>query len=82
MIFVRAGYFSLKKNMSDLCKNIIFDCDVGTDDAWALLMLLRAEKEFNIKVIAITCTHGNTTLDNVAINVLRVLETVDRLDVS
>lgn len=87
LMFVGTGRFKHQipvKNMSDdtLCKQIIFDCDVGTDDAWALLMLLRAEEEFNIKVVAITCTHGNTSLENVAINVLRVLETVDRLDVS
>lgn len=60
---------------------IIFDTDLGSDDAWALLMLLRAEKSHNLKILAITCVNGNGPLDNVAINVLRILEIENRFDV-
>jgi inosine-uridine nucleoside N-ribohydrolase len=62
-------------------RNVIIDVDVGTDDAWACLMLLRFEKKYNIKVQAITCVHGNTTVTNVAKNLIRVLKTIDRLDI-
>jgi inosine-uridine nucleoside N-ribohydrolase len=62
-------------------RNVIIDVDVGTDDAWACLMLLRYEKKHNIKVHAITCVHGNTTVTNVAKNLIRVLKTINRLDI-
>lgn len=60
---------------------IIFDSDAGIDDAWALLMLLKAEQVRNIKVIAITLVHGNTTVDYAADNCLRILNSVKRSDV-
>jgi len=62
-------------------RNVIIDVDVGSDDAWACLMLLKFEKRYNIKVMAITCVHGNTTVSNVAKNLIRVLKTVNRLDI-
>jgi inosine-uridine nucleoside N-ribohydrolase len=64
-----------------LRSNVIVDVDVGSDDAWAVLMLLKFEKKFKIKVQAITCVHGNTDVKNVAKNLIRVLRTIDRLDV-
>jgi inosine-uridine nucleoside N-ribohydrolase len=64
-----------------ISRNVIIDVDVGSDDAWACLMLLKFEKKYNIKVQAITCVHGNTTVTNVAKNLIRVLRTIDRLDV-
>lgn len=60
---------------------VIFDEDMGTDDAWALIMLLKAEQTHNLKVLAITCVAGNTTVQNVAINTLRVLQLLNRSDV-
>lgn len=64
-------------------KYVIFDTDGGTDDAWALLMLLQAEKHLkNIKLLAITCVHGNTTIDNVIKNTYHILRLMDRSDVS
>lgn len=68
--------------MTSDVKYVILDTDMGTDDAWALLMLLKAEKELkNIKLLAITCVHGNTTLENVIKNTYRVLHGVNRTDV-
>ncbi|XP_058816431.1 nucleoside hydrolase-like [Topomyia yanbarensis] len=66
---------------SNQFRKVIVDVDVGTDDAWALLLLLKCEKKFNFKVEAITCTHGNTDVDNGARNVVRVLAAIDRTDV-
>lgn len=55
-------------------RNIIVDTDAGTDDAWALFMLLKAMDGELCDIKAITCVHGNTTVDNVVKNVLRVLQ--------
>lgn len=55
------------------------DVDCGTDDAQAIMMAVAAP---NIKVLGITCVGGNTELENVCKNVLRVLQICDRLDVS
>jgi inosine-uridine nucleoside N-ribohydrolase len=71
----------MQDNKQASTRNVILDVDVGTDDAWAVLMLLKFEKKFNIKVQAITCVHGNTDVKNVAKNLIRVLNTIDRLDV-
>lgn len=65
-----------------MVKKVIFDCDPGADDCWALFMLIRGEEKFNIKIIGITCTYGNTSLDNGAKNVMRILEIMKRTDVS
>ena len=48
---------------------IIFDCDIGCDDAVALVSLL-TNKE--LEVIAITCVKGNIPVDDVVNNALKV----------
>lgn len=64
-------------------KYVIFDTDMGSDDAWALQMLLKAEKHLqNIKVLAITTVFGNTTTEHVIRNTYRILDGLDRTDVS
>lgn len=64
-------------------KYVIVDTDMGTDDAWALLMLLKAEKCLkNIKILAITCVSGNTNMENVIKNTYYMLHGVGRTDVS
>lgn len=56
---------------------------MGTDDVWALVLLLKAQKYFsNIKLLAITCVHGNTSMDNVINNSFAVLDLMNRPDVS
>ncbi|XP_017115651.1 pyrimidine-specific ribonucleoside hydrolase RihA [Drosophila elegans] len=65
---------------------VVFDCDIGSDDAWALAMLLRGE-ELSLpegrryKLAAITCVQGNTDLENGAQNALRILKLLNRRDV-
>lgn len=62
---------------------VIFDTDMGADDAWALQMILKAEKaKQNVKVLAITTVHGNTTVDNATKNTYRILDGFCRIDVS
>jgi inosine-uridine nucleoside N-ribohydrolase len=53
----------MKKN------KVIFDCDVGCDDAVALIALLLNE---DIDVIAITCVKGNIPVEDVVTNALKV----------
>ena len=86
--------------MSNIGGFVIYDCDIGTDDAWGLLMLIKGERLLqtmadkmtddnsskslpnSYQILGITCVQGNTDVDNCARNALRVLDSVDRLDVS
>lgn len=46
-------------------KYVIFDTDMGGDDAWALQIVLKAEKELqNVKILAITTTFGSSNVTN------------------
>lgn len=56
-------------------KQVIIDTDCGIDDAQALLMALAAP---NIELLAVTCVFGNTAVENVCQNVLRVLSVCER----
>lgn len=76
------------KNFIQRCvtarNSVIIDTDPGSDDALAILLALAYEKSSSedFKVLAITCTYGNTYLKNVENNVLKILEIADRSDVS
>ncbi|EFA03941.1 nucleoside hydrolase [Tribolium castaneum] len=67
--------------MADGRRKVIVDVDVGTDDFLALLILLNAEKRRQIKIEAIVCSMGNTAVENVCVNVMRLLEAVERTDI-
>lgn len=62
-------------------KRIIFDCDLGTDDAVALYLLLLAEREGKVKIEMIICSRGNARQYHVCRNVVRMLEYANRTDV-
>lgn len=64
-----------------IMRSVIVDCDAGTDDALALMVLLAEEHRNPYKIVAVTCTYGNTTLDNVSRNVIIILEAMHRTDV-
>ena len=59
-------------------RKLVIDCDAGIDDAQAILLALSHE---DVEVLAITCVAGNTPIDNVCVNVLKVLELCDRTDI-
>ena len=59
-------------------KKLIIDCDAGIDDAQAILLALSQD---HVEVLAITCVAGNTPIDKVCVNVLKVLEMCDRTDI-
>ena len=58
---------------------MIIDSDAGVDDANAILMALGSP---DVDVIAITTVSGNTIAPQSGRNVLRVLQLMNRLDVS
>lgn len=62
-------------------KNIIVDCDPGIDDALALIMLFNAHKAKKIKLVAVTCVHGNAGVKSVARNVCRTMSTCGIMEV-
>ncbi|XP_077469086.1 inosine-uridine preferring nucleoside hydrolase-like [Stigmatopora argus] len=59
-------------------KKLILDVDTGVDDAQAILMALA---DPNVEILGITCCHGNTPLEKVLKNTLRVLKVCNRLDI-
>lgn len=61
---------------------VIFDTDMGADDAWSLQMLLNAEKQLkSVKLLGITTVDGNTDVENVIKNTFHVLHGLNRTDV-
>ncbi|CAJ1079663.1 inosine-uridine preferring nucleoside hydrolase [Xyrichtys novacula] len=59
-------------------KKLLADVDCGTDDAQAIMMALA---DRNVELLGVTCVHGNTTVENVCKNVLRVLQACDKLEI-
>ncbi|XP_072900192.1 nucleoside hydrolase-like [Hemitrygon akajei] len=59
-------------------KLLLVDTDCGLDDAMAVMMAFAAP---NVQVLGITCCHGNTSIDNVCRNVLRVLKACKKTDI-
>ena len=53
-----------------MVKHVWIDCDVGSDDAFALLLALF---RMDIVVLGISTTYGNSSLDNCTSNTLRIL---------
>lgn len=60
---------------------VIADLDPGTDDAWALAMLFKAEETHSVHILAITIVAGNTEAQHGVKNVARILEAFGRSDV-
>lgn len=60
---------------------VIVDCDTGTDDAWALIALLKSQeaKIADFEVVAITCVDGNTNVENSSVNSLFILDKFPKL---
>ncbi|XP_053355164.1 uncharacterized protein si:ch211-201h21.5 [Clarias gariepinus] len=59
-------------------KLMIIDTDCGIDDAQAIMLALSSS---NVKILGITCCFGNTDVDNVCQNVLRVLHVCQRTQI-
>ncbi|KAL5275598.1 hypothetical protein ACFFRR_001452 [Megaselia abdita] len=60
---------------------VVLDCDTGSDDAWALLFLLKADRVKKVKLLGVTCVNGNTTVENAVENTLKILELSNRSDI-
>ncbi|XP_053733044.1 inosine-uridine preferring nucleoside hydrolase [Synchiropus splendidus] len=63
---------------SRMQKKLLLDVDCGVDDAQAIMLVLAAP---HVQLLGVTCVHGNTTVENVCKNTLRVLQACDRLEV-
>lgn len=61
-----------------MVKKLLLDVDCGVDDAQAIMMALAVP---DVQILGITCVHGNTSIENVCKNVLRVLEVCGRMEV-
>ncbi|KAI7808990.1 inosine-uridine preferring nucleoside hydrolase [Triplophysa rosa] len=59
-------------------KKLLLDVDSGVDDAQAIMMALAVP---DVQILGITCVHGNTEVDNVCKNVLRILKVCKRLEI-
>jgi pyrimidine-specific ribonucleoside hydrolase len=59
-------------------KNLILDVDTGVDDAFAILF---AARHPDINLLGITCVDGNTNLENVIANTLKVLDAAGAGDI-
>ncbi|XP_041913665.1 probable uridine nucleosidase 1 isoform X1 [Alosa sapidissima] len=59
-------------------KLLIIDTDCGIDDAQAIMVALAQP---DVKVLGITCCFGNTTVDHVCQNVVRVLSVCRRNEI-
>ncbi|XP_029929417.1 inosine-uridine preferring nucleoside hydrolase-like isoform X2 [Myripristis murdjan] len=59
-------------------RKLVIDVDPGVDDAQAIMVALATP---NVEVLGITCCHGNTPVDNVCKNTLRILKVCNRLDI-
>ncbi|XP_028323022.1 inosine-uridine preferring nucleoside hydrolase-like [Gouania willdenowi] len=59
-------------------KKLILDVDTGVDDAQAIMVALA---DPNVEILGITCCFGNTPIENVLKNTLRVLKECNRLDI-
>ncbi|PBC25616.1 nucleoside hydrolase-like [Apis cerana] len=58
-------------------EKIIIDTDAGADDAVAIFLILKSTNN----ILAITCSYGNTYVENVVINVLKILTIANRSDI-
>lgn len=61
-----------------MVKKLLVDVDCGVDDAQAIMMALAVP---DVQILGITCIQGNTSIENVCKNVLRILKVCDRMEV-
>lgn len=61
-----------------MSKKLLVDVDCGVDDAQAIMLALAIP---NVEILGITCVHGNTSVENVCKNTLRVLQVCNKLEI-
>lgn len=59
-------------------KKVIIDCDPGIDDSIALMLALQSDE---LDILGITTVSGNVVSEQGAINALKVLKIMNRLDI-
>ena len=53
-------------------KILLVDCDPGVDDCAALMMIMAQIP--SVKLVGITCANGNTSLEQMLLNTLRIVK--------
>ncbi|XP_037542474.1 inosine-uridine preferring nucleoside hydrolase-like [Nematolebias whitei] len=61
-----------------MSKKLLVDVDCGVDDAQAIMLALAAP---SVQLLGVTCVHGNTAVENVCKNTLRVLQACNKLEI-
>ncbi|XP_070832719.1 inosine-uridine preferring nucleoside hydrolase isoform X2 [Chaetodon trifascialis] len=61
-----------------MSKKVLVDVDCGVDDAQAIMIALATP---NVELLGITCVQGNTSVENVCKNTLRVLQACNKLEI-
>ncbi|XP_041662237.1 inosine-uridine preferring nucleoside hydrolase isoform X1 [Cheilinus undulatus] len=69
---------SIQSATGSTMRKVLADVDCGTDDAQAIMLALAAP---NVELLGVTCVHGNTTVENVCKNTLRVLQACNKLEI-
>jgi pyrimidine-specific ribonucleoside hydrolase len=75
---LRGGFGLTGSSLDPIDLDVVIDCDTGMDDALALLLAFGVP---GVRVLAVTCVNGNTDVDQVVTNTLKVLDVVDAPDV-
>lgn len=66
------------KGRSETALPVIVDTDGGVDDATALWWTLESPR---LEVVAITCVHGNVSMEQTFRNVAKLLDAAGRTDI-
>ncbi|KAM9320781.1 uncharacterized protein PAF06_005300 [Gastrophryne carolinensis] len=57
---------------------LLLDVDCGVDDAQAIMMAIAVPE---VEIVGITCCFGNSSIENVCKNVLRVLQVCNKMEI-
>uniref|UniRef100_A0AAV2K1Z2 Sodium/hydrogen exchanger n=1 Tax=Knipowitschia caucasica TaxID=637954 RepID=A0AAV2K1Z2_KNICA len=79
--FAKRYIYSCKHSQrasANMSKKLLLDVDCGVDDAQAIMLALAAPR---VDILGITCVHGNTSVENVCKNTLRVLKVCNKLEI-
>ena len=63
----------------DSIPKFIIDTDPGIDDCMAIFMAIEAHRKGLIEIVAFTLVAGNTELENIEVNMMRIMKLAPEL---